>query len=489
MPAGRKPQSNAMLYTLITFVGFFIVATTVAVIFYLKFEEERTIAETATAQYEEVVSPLEHRKGMGKIVGTVPRNKSVLGTMVDYLDDMVYLIIGGMPEDTSAEVKIITAKDKIETVDEKFRKVLAILPQEYLDPEDIDPNSTGLIRIIEKLKIKLDGITSELIASQVELEEVHNEFSDAMDISREKETLLSEEKDQYHQQVKDIQERYNELKDLVEQTSEERVQSFMTKIGELQAEKDRLKNQLLETQAKLALADDRMNYALEQMRAIGGKPSMDTPAFKRDGIIILIDNEHQMVHLNIGSDDRVYPGLTFAVYDRTVPIPKEGKGKAEVEVLEVKKNVSVARIIPSKTISPIIVDDVVANLIWDSEKTNTFVVAGEFDLDGDGTIDSDATDRIKTLIEKWGGVVADIVTIKTDFVVLGNPPTILAEPTIEVIELYPMATEKYRTSVRKRFMYDEAQSRAQTLSVPIFNYERFLFLIGYKSQAPRAGAF
>ncbi len=42
MPARRRKQSNAMLYTLITFVGLFIATTTVAVIFYVKAEEYKT---------------------------------------------------------------------------------------------------------------------------------------------------------------------------------------------------------------------------------------------------------------------------------------------------------------------------------------------------------------------------------------------------------------------------------------------------------------
>jgi len=47
MPPGKRRQSNAMLYTLITFVGLFIVATTVAVIYYVKAEELRTTTEEA----------------------------------------------------------------------------------------------------------------------------------------------------------------------------------------------------------------------------------------------------------------------------------------------------------------------------------------------------------------------------------------------------------------------------------------------------------
>ena len=46
MPVRRRKQSNAMLYTLIIFVGLFIASTTVAVIYYVKAEEHRTKAET-----------------------------------------------------------------------------------------------------------------------------------------------------------------------------------------------------------------------------------------------------------------------------------------------------------------------------------------------------------------------------------------------------------------------------------------------------------
>ena len=36
MPAGKRQQSNAMLYTVITFVGLFLISTVIAVVFYLQ---------------------------------------------------------------------------------------------------------------------------------------------------------------------------------------------------------------------------------------------------------------------------------------------------------------------------------------------------------------------------------------------------------------------------------------------------------------------
>ena len=118
-----------------------------------------------------------------------------------------------------------------------------------------------------------------------------------------------------------------------------------------------------------------------------------------------------------------------------------------------------------------------------------FVVAGEFDLNADGNIDYEAADKIKALIEKWGGKVADDISIDTDFLVLGTTPTVLKKPTFEQMEIDPMAMEKYEASLQRLTSYQEVQTRAQALSIPVFNVERFLYFIGYKTLSARPGAF
>ena len=113
-------------------------------------------------------------------------------------------------------------------------------------------------------------------------------------------------------------------------------------------------------------------------------------------------------------------GLTFSVYDSSVPIPEDGKGKAEIEVFEVSPNVSAARVLNSSVNNPIVQQDIVANLIWDSQSSNNFVVVGEFDLNGDGINDKDGNTKVRELIQRWGGKIQDAVTIETDFVILGD---------------------------------------------------------------------
>ena len=610
-----------MLYTVITFVGLFIVSTVVAVIFYLQAEKHRTEAATLQSQMDELANSAELRK-IGAIVGAKQPRKSRLGTMVDYLDGTVSLIIGGLPEDTSAEVKVDTTNRKVKdilellaqqhlaiepniptneniepnaptnelvellanqqfsAVTEDFNETLKNeLPPEKLEeawkatinqmgpfkkqiglrtekeadydivsvtcefekghldikvvyndekqiaglfivptpaevlesykqtpeivtqqtPEIVtqqqpyieidDPNTIGLVRVIEKLKAKLDNTTNAALVLQEQFERLKNRFDDAMEATREKEQALLAEKEKYQQQVNEIKKDYNDLKTMMQQTSEQQVRTLMAQLDEERDNRKKLSQQLLKTEAELTTAEERIKRAQEKLHALVPSPDSEIAAYKPDGKIILIDDAAKTVHINIGSDDHVYRGLTFWVYEKIMPVPKDGEGKAEIEVFNVGKNISAARIISSKPKNPIIVGDIVANLIWDSDKTNVFVVAGGFDLNGDGNIDDEAADKIKALIVKWGGKVADEISIDTDFLVLGTTPTVRKKPTFEQMEVDPMAMEKYEASLKKLTSYKEIQARAQTLSIPVFNLERFLYFIGYKTLSARRDAF
>ena len=606
MPPGKRQQTNTTLYMTITFVGLWIVATVVAVIFYMKAEDYRTEAARLQTERDELASSAEIRR-IGALVGDKQPRKSRLGTMVEYVDEAVILILGGLPEEeTSAQVKVDTAnrkvKDTIELVSQpkaptktaegappnQFVELLTggqfpaatetfdetmknALPPEKLQElwestiaqmgtfksqlgtrteqqddfnivlvtcefengaldvkvvynaenqaaglfftptppqvlqsyqpgdepsgqqtpfiEIADPNTTGLIRITEKLKAKLDNVAGTANATAAQLEDLQNRFDDAMAVSFEKEQTLLAEKEKYQQQVNDIKNDYDQLQELMRQTTDQQVQTLMTQFEEEKENRKQTYQELLKTQAELKMAQDRMKRTQGMLQAIVPLPDAETPAYKPDGSIMLIDDPTKIVHLNIGSNERVYRGLTFSVYDRNMPIPKDGKGKAEVEVFGVGETFSAARIIRSEIKRPIIVGDIIANLIWDSQKTNVFVIAGDFDLNGDGNSDRNAVDSLKALIQKWGGRVDDSVSVETDFVVLGTPPRVRRKPTFEQMEVDPMAMQRYEASLLRLDDYQKVQQQAETLLVPIFNLERFLYFIGYKEQSGRPGAF
>jgi hypothetical protein len=478
MPARRRKQSNAMLYTLITFVGLFIAATTIAVIYYVKAEDYRTRQADFENQLDEYATRAE-RQAIGTIVGTKPGPKTWLGTMIDHLNNSLLMVVGGVPEPDSAENNVNNANTQVSNM-------LQIV-QKHIDVGD--PNTTGLIQIVQRLTAELENTIKAQLATQEQLSDLQTKFKNADAANLEKEQTLLAEKDKLQAQVDDIKQKYDELAALLEKTTDEQVKTLMTQLEQERANLKVINVELLKTQAELEDAQKMMRLAQQEVMSIKPPPDANVPAYRPDGKIILIDDQAQVVHLNIGSNERVYRGLTFTVYDRGISVPEDGEGKAEIEVFDVAKTYSAARITHSELRKPILQGDIVANLIWDSNKSNVFVIVGDFDLDSDGEINYNAADKLKALIEKWGGSVADTVSIDTNFLVLGNIPQVLEKPTLDELEVDPRAMEKYEASLQRLNQYNQFLTQAQALWIPVFKYERFLYFIGYKSQVARSGAF
>jgi len=471
-----------MLYTVIAFVFLFIAATAFAIIFYVKLEEQKANAQNAQRQLNEFAAPSELQK-IGALVGADQPQKSWLTTLIDYLDQTIGLIAPGPAADTSAEVKVDEATRKV------AETVTSIIKQ-HPELQTTDPNEYALLQVTQRLGGTLQNGKNEILARTEQLDDLQNRFDDAMAINRETQEKVLAEKEQYRLQVEKIQANYDELKTLMEQTSDEQVRDLMTKLDDERTTREEVNRQLLRTQAELRMAHDRIENILEEsVWPVKPPPDVEVAAHKPDGKVILIDDQTRIVHLNIGTDDRVYRGLTFSVYDKNQPIPRDGKGKAEIEVYSIDKNVSAARILRSEPRNPVVADDIVANLIWDSSKSNTFVIAGDFDLNGDGVIDYDADSKIANLVVKWGGKVAEQITANTDFVILGTEPVIPRKPTFEEAEAYPTSMDRYERALEQLDEYRRVQEQAQALSLPILNTERFLYFIGYKTQSTKPGAF
>jgi len=481
MPIGKKSAADSTLYALIAFVALFIIAATAGVIYYLKFEEQRGLADTAQKRLGEFASPAEVQK-IGALVGAEQSGKSRLKVTLDYLDQTLSLIVPGVPGETSAEVKVNEATAKV-------KEMVAGIGKQYPELNDIDSNS-ALLQVTEKLTAALQSASTAETAARGQLEELQNKFDDATKASMEKEQALLAEKDKFQQQFEKVRSGYDELKGLLEKKTDEQVKDLYGKLDQERTGREETNKQLLKSQAELQIAQDRIQKILkESVWPIKPPPETMVKAFEPDGKVILVDDQAKTVQINLGGNDHIYRGLTFAVYDRGQPIPRDGKGKAEIEVYNVGDSFSAARIIRSDKKNPVVVDDIIANLIWSSTKANTFVIAGDFDLNGDGVSDDDAIAKIRRLVEKWGGKVADSVTVNTDYVILGTPPEVPSKPTMQETEKYPNAMEKYERTLQQAAKYKDIQSQAQALSIPILNADRFLYFIGYKTQAGNPGAF
>ncbi|MCP4257798.1 MAG: hypothetical protein GY774_09770 [Planctomycetes bacterium] len=479
MPARRRKQSNAMLYTLITFVGLFIVATTIAVIYYVEAEDKKTRLEETQSKIDDLANNSEI-SALGSIVGTRARSKTWIGTMVGYLDGTTTMIVGGVPETTSAEAKLNDANIKVANALKSAKEHITIA----------DPNTTGLVKIISDLVAELNKTIEANSTLQTNLKNQIAEFGITKKAYSDKEQILEEEKNKLQALVSKMEADYADLQARLEQSTTEQVDTLRQRLNQANANLKTAEGTLLKTRAELKMTQDIMKRAQQEVRDIMPAPDHEILAHRADGEIILIDDQAQVVHLDIGSDQHVYRGLTFTVYDRSGAVPKDGKGKAEIEVFNVADTYCAARITKPDPKKPVLLGDIAANLIWNSDKTNVFVIAGDFDLDNDGIIEQNATGRIKSLIEKWGGKVVDDISIDTDFLVLGDQPLVpLQQPTFEQLELDPGAMQRYEARLQQLNHYNQLQSKAQALWIPIFRYERFLYFIGYKGQISKAGAF
>jgi hypothetical protein len=477
--AQARTQSNAMLYALVTFVALFVAGIVGAVIFYVKSEEYRTQLENNKTETAKIASPQE-QGALGKIIGKVESPKSYLGTLNEYYNKLASTITGTVSaEDISAEVKFNDIKTQINKLNESLGKDVSA---------SVGPDGISLIKQIADLKAKLDETRVQMNTLSTQQQQLQGELKTVKEEGGVKEQQLIAQVKQHQDNANEVQTKYDELKNQMAAAAEEQVGAVKK---QLEQKQDDLKNkemQLTDAQEKLSQTRQSLKDAIAKLEEIRRRPDKDVAAYQRDAGILRVDLQNSLVFLDVGSENHVYRGLAFAIYDRNMPIPEDGKGKAEIEIFQVDPKVSVARMIKSNIKNPIVKEDLVVNLIWDSKTSNRFVVVGDFDFNNDGRIDSDGARRIQEMIERWGGIIEQDVNINTDFVVAGRPPRPLPKPEQAQLDIDPTLQQKYAASLKTVEDYNAEMTKAGELSVPVFNQKRFLYLIGYDALLETASA-
>ena len=153
MATRQGSQSNAMLYSLITFVALFIAATVCAVIFYVKSEEYRTNSENAAAELAKVANPTENRN-LTKIVGKPEAGKSYLGTMQTVVNQLYTMILGkAVPENTPATVMLNEISMAVKT---------ALIDDPAITITPLGLEGVAILQSIEDLKQELESARAKL---------------------------------------------------------------------------------------------------------------------------------------------------------------------------------------------------------------------------------------------------------------------------------------------------------------------------------------
>jgi hypothetical protein len=197
------------------------------------------------------------------------------------------------------------------------------------------------------------------------------------------------------------------------------------------------------------------------------------------GKVLKVSSNGDLVYINRGSDDHITVGLSFAVYsaEKGVGSGTHAGGKGSIVVIRVGRFASVARITHLARNQAIYPGDIIANPVYsrDLNRHYSFVVYGDFDVNGNGVPTAAGREQIIRMIKAWGGKVVDHLTSQTDFVVLGSPPSTLVAPATPSRDNTALADMQRESLAR----YNRLQSTAQALSIPVLDANRFLAMVGY----------
>jgi len=255
------------------------------------------------------------------------------------------------------------------------------------------------------------------------------------------------------------------------------------------AQVDSIKQAAAETEARLnasigklteekVIVESQLNALRSQKNLAVVRPG-DEGALV-DGTVVQTDGASRQVYISLGTKNHVVLGMTFTVYTNAEAIRPDAdgnypRGKATLEVTSVGENSSTCRITSEVRGNPVVKGDVVANAVYDPNKSYRFVVYGNFDTNRDGAATTLERDDVRAMIESWGGAVVSDLGGDTDFLVLGERPITPPRPDssapLEVILEFQRRDQEAQR-------YDALYRQSQASSLPVLNENRLYTLIG-----------
>lgn len=485
--AGRQSGNIGLILTTIFFAFATIISIVVAVMLGNKIEEHRKASESAQQTLNKFITSAERgQPRSGELQAEAEKaeaGRSVFTHLVTTSDRIKRNLAGSetlSPTEIDAKMKeagiaegqdalsyIKSLSEQLKVAQENLAKQDALIKTEQEKfktvSASLDSQKTNAEADSKKIADTLAAIEQEAVSVRAKNTELQGELQKKLDESGQANS--------------------GELVKLIEENA-----SLDKKIKDLQLELNRLKGELKRE-----------------------TPTVPDPAEQVDGqIIAMVTNDPNTLYINLGRRDHLVLGLTFEVYDalRGVEVEevedKDGeiqlkRGKATIEVVSMTDTSAMCRVVRSSFGRPILVQDPIANLVYDKQRKFTFYVVGDFDLDGDGKATLSDREQVIDLVERWGGIVVkaedrkrrlgaaigldsaeeNVLPLDTDFVLLGQEPP-LPDVSGEVTD----PTEKARLENLKRVYddYSRIRTEAKALGIPVLNQNRFLALIGYYQQ-------
>lgn len=449
---------------MIGFVFLWLVSTVLLVWLYT--EQEAIVNEKDTLRRENTKLVRGGDKGLPQYGQASENGASMVGLLEQARKESMILAVGEELADAA------TARAKVQ--DELFKRIVG---DELVD----DVTAYQTVQLLPAMKALYENFAAEHRQRKdaidradaaerklAELTAAHDEFREAFDAaSDEIEKHLTELKNEHSTYIAGRDEQVDGFARKMDDMKQEHSRELQARVNEVEDERKRLE-------------DIQVRYAELQAKLgeLQVKPGERLTARREDGQVVLAVPGDDVVYIGLGRRHHLTTGLQFAVYPAE-GIPLDGRAKGRVEVIKIHENTAACRIVGAARQEIIVRGDLVANPIYDRDRTLQFVVVGWFDADGDGVQDRTGGDRVRSLIVQWGGNVVDTLTSGVDFVVAGAPPLVPAVAAgTEVRDRDAGDPQLLRGQERDAF--ESVLASAANLSIPILTQDVFLQFLGFR---------
>ncbi len=432
---------------LIVFVALWLASTVFLVIIYMDKEERDTKtarAESSLAQAQSKVNDLKTEKSELAKIATGDSEKDLPGARSEF----------------NARLENIRGNDNVE--DPSIFEGVSYA-------EALDNMYDLFITKAEALASAEKGIADRTI----EFESLRNaQAQQKADFEKQTEELnakiakIEAERDQYRRDRDGEIDGFEEQIEAIKQQCSDDIQSQRGENARLRDDYEELLTRYQELKSKLGQSQV--------------SPIKLATAREGDGRILKAVPGDDVVFIDLGAKDHLTLGLEFAVYDSLSGIPEDGKSKARIEIVRIHEDSAECRIVQSTGTELVLAGDIVANPVYDRNRTLKFYVMGDFDLDGDGRGDRDGRQRVESLVLDWGGKLETELSARVDFVVLGGPPS---RPH-RANDLAAEDDVNYQSAKRAYDTYTSHLSTVEVLAIPTLTQSVFLNFLGYSESVP-----
>jgi len=298
--------------------------------------------------------------------------------------------------------------------------------------QDVEPSDRSYKQLPEYLVNAIRDRNQQYAVQVKSVERIQTESDASIQAAREQQALAEKARDDASKKMEEQSQEFDTRREQMIAEKEKAADTANKTIQALRtAEKEtRAKQLALEKENRMKLATiDTQKIQLNRLRATNFEVTQ--------GEIRSAYKGGNLTTINLGSADKLIPGITFGVIDANDKRLSEAEVKATIQVTRVQgPYLSTARVIARPRVdNPIIRGDKIYSPFWSPGRVVRIALAGDIDIDGDGRPDNDA---LKGQIMAAGAEVAAEVSmtgaVKGDldasirFLVIGDDPEVARSP-------------------------------------------------------------